>query len=473
MNTSLKNNDQKEHPIDQKLSLSRLIPLGLQHVLAMYAGAVIVPIIVGGALKFTATQMTYLIAADLFTCGIATLIQTYGFGKSIGIRLPVILGCTFTAVGPMISIGFGPGGITDIYGAIIASGVFVLFASFFFGKLVRFFPPVVTGTVVLIIGLSLVTVGINNCGAGAFGPFNGFNPDGTTQYAKDFGEPRFLALAFFTLMFILFMNKYTKGFMHALSVLFGLIAGTIVGLFMGITDLSPVGQASWFHLVSPFYFGVPTFSAGPILIMCLVGIVSMVESTGVFFGLGKVCDKEISEYDIGRGIRAEGIAQLLGGIFNAFPYTTFSQNVGLVALTGVRSRYVTVAAGFILVFLGLLPKFAALATIIPNPVLGGAMVALFGMVAASGVKMLQHVDFSKTSNMLIVACAVSLGVGASVVTPLFGKMPELFRILFGSGIVSGSVAALLLNLFFNFKEIMSKSETAAFEGISHVDDAVI
>ncbi len=469
METNLK----KVDLIEEKLPLSKLVPLGLQHVLAMYAGAIIVPIIVGGALKFTPEQMTFLVAADLFTCGIATLVQTLGFGKTIGIKLPVILGCAFTAVGPMISIGFGAGGITDIYGAIIASGLFVLFASFFFGKLVRFFPPVVTGSVVLIIGLSLITVGINNCGAGAFGAFGGINPDGTNQYAKDFGDPKYLALALFTLVFILMMNKYTKGFMHALSVLFGLIAGTIAGLLMGLTNLQPVAQASWFHLVTPFYFGMPTFSAGPIITMCLVGLVSMVESTGVFFGLGKVCDKEISEADIGRGIRAEGIAQLLGGVFNSFPYTTFSQNVGLVALTGIRSRYVTIAAGFILVGLGLLPKFAALATIIPNPVLGGAMIALFGMVAASGVKMLQHVDFSKTSNMLIVACAVSMGVGAAVVTPLFGKMPELFRILFGSGIVSGSVTALLLNLFFNYKEIMSKTKSEAFEDVSHADETAI
>ena len=464
---------EKIDPVNERLPLSRLIPLGLQHVLAMYAGAVIVPIIVGLALKFTPEQMTILVAADLFTCGLATLIQTFGFGKSVGIKLPVVLGCAFTAVGPMISIGLGAGGVTDIYGAIIASGIFVLFASFFFGKLVRFFPPVVTGTVVLIIGLSLVTVGINNCGAGTFGPFNGFNPDGTNQYAADFGDPKYLALALFTLLFILGVNKYFSGFIKALSVLFGMVAGTVAGLFMGLTNLQPVADASWFHFVTPFYFGAPTFSAPAIITMCLVGLVSMVESTGVFFGLGKVCDKEISEKDIGRGIRAEGLAQLLGGVFNSFPYTTFSQNVGLVALAGIKTRYVTVAAGIILVILGLLPKFAALATIIPNPVLGGAMVALFGMVAASGVKMLQHVDFNKTSNLLVVACSVSMGVGAAVVTPLFAKMPELFHILFSSGIVSGSVTAILLNLFFNFDEVMNKSSEQVFSEVAHVDEALI
>ena len=466
-------NLEKIDPVNERLPLSRLFPLGLQHVLAMYAGAVIVPIIVGLALKLTPEQMTVLVAADLFTCGLATLVQTFGFGKSVGIKLPIVMGCTFTAVGPMISIGLGAGGVTDIYGAIIASGVFALFASFFFGKLVRFFPPVVTGTVVLIIGVSLVTVAINNCGAGAFGPFDGFNPDGTNRYAADFGDPKYLALALFTLLFILGVNKYFSGFIKALSVLLGMVAGTVAGLFMGLTNLQPVADASWFHFVTPFYFGAPTFHAPAIITMCLVAVVSMVESTGVFFGLGKVCDKRISENDIGRGLRAEGVAQILGGVFNAFPYTTFSQNVGLVALAGIKTRYVTVVAGFILVILGLLPKFAALATIIPNPVLGGAMVALFGMVAASGVKMLQQVDFNKTSNLLVVACSVSMGVGASVVTPLFSKMPELFHILFSSGIVSGSVTAILLNLFFNFSEIMNKSSEQIFNEVAHVDEAVM
>ena len=463
---------EEQHPVHERLPLSRLIPLGLQHVLAMYAGAVVVPIIVGMAMKFTPAQMTMLVAADLFTCGLATLFQCYGLGNSIGIRLPVILGVSFTAVGPMIAIGTGAGGVTDIYGAIIVSGLFVLFASYFFGKLVRFFPPVVTGTVVLIIGASLVMVAVNNAGAGAFGPFAGFNPDGTNMYAKDFGDPKHLGLALFTLIIILFANKYFTGFLRALSVLVGLLAGTIAGLFFGLTNLQPVADASWVHFVTPFYFGMPTFSAGPILTMCLVSLVGMVESTGVFFGLGKVCDKSISEKDIGAGIRAEGVAQVLGGVFNSFPYSTFSQNVGLVALTGVRSRYVTVTAGVILMTLGLLPKFAALATVIPNSVLGGAMIALFGIVAASGIRMLQQVDFSKTSNLLVVACSISMGIGASVVTPLFAKMPEMFHILFGSGIVSGSVTAIILNLFFNFDEVMGKSSEQIFNEVAHVDEGV-
>lgn len=443
--------------INEKLPVLQLIPLGLQHVLAMYAGAVLVPLIVGGALKFTPEQMTLLIAADLFTCGLATLIQSLGIGKLIGIKLPVVLGVSFTAVGPMISIGFASGGngVTDIYGAIIASGIFVLIASFFFGKLVRFFPPVVTGTVVVIIGLSLITVGINNAGAGPFGPFGGINPDGTNQYAKDFGDPKHLLTALITLVTILMVSKYAKGFLSALAVLCGLVVGTIAAFGLGLTNFEPVANAGWFHVVTPFFFGTPTFSIGAVVTMCLVGLVSMVESTGVFFGLGKVCEVPIDENDIGRGIRAEGIAQVLGGVFNSFPYTTFSQNVGLVVMTGIRSRYVTVAAAVILILLGLLPKFAALATVIPNPVLGGAMIAMFGMVTASGIKMLQHVDFSKTTNLLIVAVSIAMGLGAAVVTPLYAKLDPNFALLFGSGIVSGSVVAILLNMFFNMKDVMS------------------
>jgi xanthine permease len=428
----------KVDKINEKLPMAQTIPLGLQHVLAMYAGAVVVPLIVGGALGMTPQQLAYLVAADLFTCGIATLLQAIGIGKSIGIKLPVVLGCSFTAVGPMITIGHeaGPGAI---YGAIISSGIFVLIFSYFFGKLLRFFPPVVTGSVVTIIGLSLIPVAINNL-AGGVG-------------AKDFGAPKNLALGVFVMLFIILINKFFKGFWQAISVLLGLIVGTIVASFMGMTHFEEVRRSGWLNVVTPFYFGMPKFTVAGIMTMCLVAIVSMIESTGVFFGLGKVCEKEIEEKDIVRGLRAEGLAQILGGLFNSFPYTTFSQNVGLVALTGIRSRFVVVASGIILMILGTIPKFAALATIIPPPVLGGAMIVMFGMVAVSGVKMLSQADLNNNKNMLIAASAIAVGLGTAVVPGLFAKMPELFRILFESGIVSGSFTAVILNIILNWQDV--------------------
>lgn len=412
------------------LSKQKVFTLGLQHVLAMYAGAVVVPLIIGGALKLNPSQLAYLIAADLFTCGIATLLQVMGT-RYLGIRLPVVLGCTFTAVGPIIAISL-TSNLATAYGAIIVSGIFVFLAAPLFGKLLRFFPTVVTGSIVTIIGLSLIPVAMNNAAGGSGSP--------------DFGQPRNLLLAFGTLALILLVNRLSTGFVRAISVLIGLAAGTTVAYFLGMVSFANVSQASWVSIVQPFYFGVPQFNLVAILTMMLVAVISMVESTGVYMALGKVTEKEIGEQDIVKGLRAEGVAILLGGIFNAFPYTAFSQNVGLVSLTRVKTRDVIVAAGGILVVLGLLPKLAALTTVIPNPVLGGAMVAMFGMVVASGINILANVDFSQNENLLVAACSIGVGLGSAAVPQIFDQLPEMAKMLLQSGIVTGSVTAVVLNL---------------------------
>lgn len=434
----------KINAIEEKLPIPQMIPLGFQHILAMYAGAVVVPLMIGAAIGMTPKQITYLISADLLTSGIATLIQAFGLGKNFGIKLPVILGCSFTAVAPMIMIA-KTNGIGAMYGSIMVSGLVVLILANFFGKISKLVPPVVTGSVVTIIGLSLIPVAINNV-AGGVG-------------AKDFGSPKNLALAGFVFLLIILINKFLKGFWQAISVLIGLIVGTVAAYFLGIVNLSSIGQASWVTLVTPFYFGPPKFVLSGILTMSLVGLVSMVESTGVFYGLGEVCGKKISTKDVVKGLRAEGLGQIFAGTFNSFPKTTFSQNVGLVALTGVRSRFVVVTAGIILIILSAIPKFAALATIIPSTVLGGAMIVMFGSVVSAGIKMLGSVDFSDTNNLLIVGCSVAVGLGATVTPQLFAQMPELFGILFGSGIVSGSVVAILLNLVLNWSKLKGESET--------------
>ena len=353
---------------------ARTAALGIQHVLAMYAGAVIVPLIVGEALGLTSVQLTYLVSIDILMCGVATILQIMS-NRFFGIGLPVVLGCTFTAVGPMIAIG-GEYGISAIYGAIIVSGIVVILISGFFGQLVRFFPPVVTGSVVTIIGVTLIPVAINNVGGG--------------QGASDFGSLTNISLAFGTLLFIILVYKFSKGFMRAISILLGLLGGTVVAMFMGIVDFSPVNEAAVFHMVKPFYFGLPTFEWSAILTMVLVAMVSLVESTGVYFALGDICERKVKKEDLVKGYRAEGIAVFLGGIFNAFPYTTFSQNVGLVQLSGVKSRKVILVTGIMLITLGFLPKIAALTTIIPTSVLGGAMIAMFGMVISQGIKMLSQ-----------------------------------------------------------------------------------
>ncbi|WP_141432968.1 nucleobase:cation symporter-2 family protein [Bacillus sp. 03113] len=413
----------------------KVFSLGLQHVLAMYAGAILVPLIVGRALNLTAEQLAYLVSIDLLTCGIATLLQARK-GKYLGIGLPAVLGSSFVAVTPMIAIG-SQYGVTAIYGSIIAAGIFIVLCAVFFSKIVKLFPPVVIGTVVTIIGLALIPTGIRNM-AGGVG-------------SKEFGSLENLALAFGVLVFILLLNRFSRGFIRSLSVLIGIIAGTAAASIMGKVNFSAVQDASWFHLPKLFYFGMPSFELGPIITMIIVGTVVIIESTGVFFALSKICDQPINEKDLARGYRAEGLAFILGGVVNAFPYNTFAQNVGLVQLSKVKTTNVVVAAGGILIFLGLIPKIAAFATIIPTSVLGGATVVMFGMVVSSGIKMLQAVDFSDQSNLLIVACSISLGLGVTAVPDLFAQLPQSIKIIVSDGIITGSLSAILLNVFFNLR----------------------
>lgn len=413
------------------LSKQKIFALGLQHVLAMYAGAVIVPLIVGGALNLNGTQMAYLIAADLFTCGVATLLQVMG-SKYFGSGLPVVLGCTFTAVSPIIAIASG-GGLATAYGAIIVSGLFVVLAAPLYGKLLKFFPTIVTGSVVTIIGLSLIPVAMNNVAGG--------------EGSADFGQPRNLLLALITLLVILAVNRLATGFLRSVSVLVGLVVGTVIGYTMGIVHFSTVGTANWVSIAQPFYFGWPQFSITAIFTMIIVNIVSMVESTGVYFAVGKATDQKVEKRQIVNGLRSEGLAIMLGGLFNAFPYTAFSQNVGLLSLTRVKTRNVIFAAGGIMVVLGLLPKLAALTTVIPNAVLGGAMIVMFGSVAASGMSILSEVDLRKDGNLLIAACSIAVGLGSAVLPAMFDQLPEFARMLLQNGIVSGSLTAIILNIF--------------------------
>lgn len=416
----------KQHPF-------KIASLGMQHMLAMYAGAIIVPLIVGGGLGLNQKELTYLVSIDLLMCGVATILQALS-NRFFGIGLPVVLGCTFTAVGPMIAIG-KQYGVSSIYGAIIAAGLFVVIFAKLFGKLVKLFPPVVTGSVVTVIGVTLVPAAINDM-AGGVG-------------SKDFGSLENLALAFGVLLFIIIMYRFFDGFIRSISILLGLLFGTIVAAFMGKVSLQAVGEADWFHGIQPFYFGTPTFELTPIITMILVACVGIVEATGVYFALSDICNKKIGGKELTKGYRAEGLAMVLGGIFNAFPYTTYSQNVGLVQLTGVRNRVIIYTCGGMLIVLGFIPKIAAITTIIPKSVLGGAMLAMFGMVMAYGIKMLSSVDFGKQENLLIVACSVGIGLGVTVVPTLFSQLPENIRILTDNGIVLGSASAVLLNIVFN------------------------
>lgn len=420
--------------VDERLPVGRTLILGLQHVLIMYTGAVAIPLILGNALGLSRGEIAFLISADLLTCGLATLLQTLGLTRYLGVRLPVVLGVTFVALKPMITIG-KESGLPTVYGAIILSGILAMLVAPYFSRLRRLFPPLVVGCLLVTIGISLLPVSLNWAGGGTGAP--------------DFGAPRHLGLALFTLAVITALQRWQRGFVSNIAVLLGLVAGSGLALALGRMNLSAVAAEPWFALTTPLRFGVPRFELGAVLKMSLVVLICMVESTGVFLTVSRLVGQPLTDQRLGCGLRAEGLAMVLGGVLNSFPYVTYSQNVGLVALTGVRSRYAVAAGGGILVLLGLLPRFAAVVAAIPPAVLGGAGVVLFGMVATAGIQTLATLDFRRPGNLYVAAVAIALGVGVSMVPQLGATQPAAVRWLLSDGVLMTTVVAVLLNLFLN------------------------
>ena len=423
--------------MNKEVSHKKAFVLGLQHLLAMYSGAIAVPLLIGTALKFNSTHMTYLVSIDIFMCGLATLLQLFR-NRYFGIGLPVVLGCAIQAVAPLEMIGKNFS-INTMYGAIIVAGIFVFCIAGWFSKIKKLFPPVVTGTLITVIGLTLIPVAFQNIGGG-------------NAAARTFGDSKNLITGFLTIVIILAIEVWGKGFIKSIAVLIGLIVGTLIAGSMGMVSLTPVAQASWFHLPQLFYFGIPEFEWSSSLTMIIIALVSMVESTGVFFAIGDLLNKDITEEDLKKGYRAEGIAQIFGGLFNTFPYTTFSQNVGLLQLSGIKTKRPIYWAAGLLMTMGLLPKIGALVTIIPDSVLGGAMLVMFTMIAIQGIKMLKQVDFEDSRNMLIVAISIGLGLGVTVYPQIFQTLPETIQLFLGNGIVVASLSATLLNLLFHLRQ---------------------
>ena len=423
-------------------SVLRNFILGFQHLLAMYSSDILVPLLIGGALHFNAAQMTYLVSMDIFMCGIATLLQLKR-PPLTGIGLPVVLGCAVEYVAPLQSIG-GHFGWGYMYGGIIAAGLFILLIAGPFASLRRFFPPVVTGSLITLIGFTLIPVAFQNLGGG----------DAT---AKSFGSPVNLVLRFTTVAIIMVINIWGRGFLKQISVLIGILAGTLLAIGLGQVGFSSVSAAHWIQLPTPFYFGVPKFEWSSIATMMLAAITCMIESTGVYFALAEITGRDLDAKDLKHGYRSEGLAAILGGIFNTFPYSTFSQNVGIVQLSGIKTlRPVYYSAG-LLVVLGLIPKFGAIATLIPTSVLGGAMLVMFGMVGAQGVKMLMKVDMNN-KNLLIIAVSVGLGLGVTTQPTLFQFMPAEVQTILSNGMVVGSFVAVVLNLLLNHTTLKNRVE---------------
>lgn len=480
-------NHHSRHPVDEKLPIGRLTALGLQHVLVMYAGAIAVPLIVGRALKLSPEEVTMLISADLFCCGLVTLIQSFGMTSWFGIKLPVMMGVTFAAVGPMVAIANAVPGIEGaraIFGAGIGAGVLALLLAPLMSRMLRFFPPVVTGSIILVIGVTLMRVGVSwamggpdsasqtvdvarlaamvedakasaamaasTLPAGAAPPVLKLAGPVPMNPNPAYGALDNMAIAGFVLLVVLGLVKYVRGFLSNISVLVGILAGCTIAFAAGKMNFAKLGKAAWFDVVTPFAFGMPTFDIVMILTLTVVMVVVMIESAGMFLALSDMTGKNIDQKQLAAGLRTDGLGTLLGGILNTFPHTSFSQNVGLVAVTGVKSRWVCVAGGIIMMVLGMLPKMAALVEAIPQFVLGGAGLVMFGMVAAAGIRILTRVDFKANRfNLYIVAMSIGFGLIPLVAPHWAAQMAHSLHPLLESGILLTAVAAVALNLFFN------------------------
>lgn len=424
--------------VDEKIPFSKSWVFSLQHVFAMCAGAVAVPIVVGGAAGLPQKEIVFLINAVLFMAGIATLIQSLGIGNAFGAKIPVIDGTSFAAVAAMTAVAASykgnPGAaMTTIYGAVIASGALCVLIAPLFGKLIRFFPKVVTGTVVMTIGISLLPVGIKWI---------------TNSGAKP-AQPSEVYLALAVLAITLLSFKYLRGVWNSAAIIVSIVLGTMLASALGMADFSSVSNVSWFTLNRPFHFGLPTFEPSAIISLSLVMLVLMTEATGNMMAVHEIVDKEVEGRTIRKGLMADGISTMLAGIFNTFPQTPFAQNVGLVGLTGIKSRFVSVYAGIILLVLGFVPKFGALMAAIPKQVLGGVAFAMFGMVLVGGIKTLGKVDFNGNQNGIIVAVSIGLSMIPLANPEFYSAFPAWVQTIFHSGITTGSLSAVLLNIFFN------------------------
>ncbi|MET8740527.1 nucleobase:cation symporter-2 family protein [Streptomyces sp. NPDC004728] len=427
------------HPVDQKLHPSRLVPAALQHIAAMYAGVVTPPLIIGQAVRLDTAGQTRLIAASLLIAGVATLLQTLGVKGFVGNRLPFVNAASSAGIAPMLAIAETNAKgdqLPAIYGAVMVAGVFCLAIGPFFGKLLRFFPPLVTGVVITLIGVTLMPVPV----AWA---------QGGDKNAADFGDMKYLALAAFTLVVILLIQRFGRGFVKQVALLLGLLIGTLAAIPFGMADFGALRSAPVAALPTPFAFGAPEFQPAAIISLCLVTLVLMTESSAGMLAIGEICDRETDGRTITRGLRTDGIATLLGPVFGGFPTSAFAQNVGVVSLTKVRSRYVVAAAGGALLVLGVFPVLGAVVSTVPMPVLGGAGIVLFGSIAVSGIRTLSEAGLDDSSNIILVAVALGAGIIPLAAPEFYAGFPSWAQTVLGSGISAGALAAVLLNLFFH------------------------
>lgn len=417
-----------KYGVDDNPALVTKIILGFQHIFAAFGGIIVVPLVIAGALKFDTDTSMSLISASILSAGIATIIQARGIGK-VGARVACIMGTDFTFVSPSISVG-SVLGLPGIIGATILGSFLEIILSYFIKPLMKIFPPLVTGTVVSLIGLTLLPVSID-WAAGGVG-------------SADYGSLTNVSIAMVVMMITLLLNRYGKGMLSSASVLIGMAVGYIICIPLGKVDFSSVTQANFIAIPQIFQYGV-TFDLKALIAFLPGYFVATIGTVGCLKAIGEVSDVDMADKRVGSGVLADGVGSMLGGLVGAFPNTSFSQNVGLIPLTKVASKHVAIMAGILLVILGLFPQFAALINGIPQPVLGGVGIVMFGTVAAAGIKTLSRVEINDR-NLLIIATSIGLGLGVTFRPEFISQLPEGLQMIFSSGISTGTIVALLLNI---------------------------
>ncbi|WP_210668108.1 nucleobase:cation symporter-2 family protein [Pseudomonas protegens] len=441
-------------PEDENLGVGANLAYGLQHVLTMYGGMIAVPLIIGQAAGLSAGDVGLLIAASLFAGGLATLLQTLGI-PFFGCRLPLVQGVSFASVATMVAIigNDGTGGMQVVFGAVIVSSLVGLLITPLFSRIIKYFPPLVTGIVITTIGLTLM-------------PVTARWAMGGNSQAADFGSPANIGLAAFTLASVLLLSKLGSASLSRLSILLAIVIGTLAAMATGMADFSQALQGPWVAMPEVLHFGAPQFQVAAILSMLIVIVVTMVETSADILAVGEIIGTPVDSKRLGNGLRADMISSALAPLFGSFTQSAFAQNVGLVAVTGVKSRYVVASAGLILVTLGLLPVMGRLVAAVPTAVLGGAGLVLFGTVAASGIRTLAQVDYRNNMNLIIVATSIGFGMIPIAAPGFYHHFPTWFETIFHSGISSAAIMAILLNLLFNHLRAGNSDQQSVFVAAS-------
>lgn len=435
-------------PEDERLPIVQSIAYGLQHVLTMYGGIIAPPIVIGVAAHLSSSDIALLITSCLFMGGVATLLQTIGI-PFFGSKLPLVQGVSFAGVATMVAIVTGGGGITGIFGSVLIASLIGLIITPFFAQIARFFPPVVTGVVITTIGLTLMPVAASWVMGG-------------DSSAKTYGAPANIGLAALTLLIVLLLSKVGIATISRLSILLALVIGTVLASLFGMTDFSNVGNGPIAAFPAPFAFGLPTFPIAGIVSMVIVILVTLTETMADILAVSEIVNTRVDRKRIADGLRADMLSSAVSPIFNSFTMTAFAQNVGLVAITGIKSRFSVAAGGGVLIILGLLPVLGRVVAALPYPVLGGAGLVLFGSVAAAGIRTLSKVDFRNSMNLIIVAASLGTGLLPIVMPSIYTKFPAWFTTIFDSGISAAALVAILLNILFNHISFGNSDQQSVF-----------